>query len=85
MVDESTGDWDEFCESYPVDHDTSKAQRLANGLNIFVKHGGENTDAQHDVLYVEGPDPSSLSQSERETLATNGWNWNEEEGWYYFT
>jgi hypothetical protein len=64
-------------------------KKIIDGLTILHGLGAENVDAQHDVIYVDGPDPADQAEIAVDFVARLeelGWWWDEDgECWGRFT
>lgn len=63
-------------------------KNLVNILGILMKYVGESASyaAEHDQLFLEGPDPKEMSPAHAELLESWGCHWDDEiETWYLFT
>ena len=66
--------------------DYNKCRDVRIGLEIFERHGGKNTSAEHDELFAGPADGEALSPEELETLKAAGWFFDEDnESWKIFT
>lgn len=59
---------------------------VMEGLKILLKYCPNGAcDAQHDVLYSDGPSPDKLTSDELAQLGHMFWRWDSElESWYKF-
>jgi hypothetical protein len=61
-----------------------RAEAIAEGLAIFIRHGGAETAAEHDVFYA-GCD-GDLSDDEVRELLRLGWGYHDDcDSWAAFT
>lgn len=60
---------------------------IAKGIEILVTLNPEaDTNADHDVIYCEGPHPMTLPIEIVKRLNELGWNWdNDIDAWRHFT
>jgi hypothetical protein len=65
----------------------AKVADVLDGLAILHKYKRDGIcDAQHDVLYADGPKPDDLETVDRAVLATLGWAYDgEASSWRRFT
>ena len=51
----------------------NKQRDIVVGLQIFMAHGGNMVDAQHDILYAAQKTGEALTPKETATLLSHGW------------
>jgi len=64
--------------------------KVIRGLQILQGYKADgvtwNCEAQHDVLYADGPDPAALGGNDAKELEDLGWCWDSGSGsWRRFT
>ena len=64
----------------------AKARAIVEGLNIMLKHGEVECDAQHDIFCAGPGINGELTDEEKKKLEELGWHWDEEaDSWAIFT
>jgi hypothetical protein len=58
-----------------MDERLTQLQRVARGLEILGRHGGDDVYAEHDVIYAGGP--SDIGADDAATLEALGWHWDD--------
>lgn len=63
------------------------AYKIAAGLVIFLRYAPEaETNAEHDVFYVQAPPPGEMTPDDANWLTKYGWRYDAQfEGWSHFT
>lgn len=62
------------------------AKKIVEGLNILMKHGAVEVDAQHDELFAGPGLDGELTKDEQKQLEDLGWHFDKElDCWSHFT
>ena len=75
-------DWYKFrCAIGTTSNAVLKLFQTFNGLSVFNSLGCIEINADHDTIYVLGPQPSDIPYNMARVLAINGWDWNKMDSW----
>ena len=63
-----------------------KAAKLVEGLQILMKYGEVDVEAQHDIIYCGPEDPPTMTDEDRTRLEELGFHVDSEtDSWAHFT